>query len=443
MLNKNQTGKSRLMWLLILIPMLGITSVLFARTEKAINLDDNLRFTSGEVEMRWRQPEPLSGELISLKVVDEDNNPLSGSFVSHINNIQTSAPAPSKDDGSTPPPPAAFSVTTITNHYGNTLLPKEWVGHTVAISCHGYQTVDQILDPNGNETVAVLKKSDNPETERGQYVSLRNLMRIMVNGRNEILVKNGLIERVITIDELKGLARQFIQNPDKDSRLPEYVDFEMDIPGEGNYGTIKTTARHIFLLDYDRTASSGMINNIKYELSKAYNEARNEVCQREFGKDYDQCTESQQLFARYYYSAKISESYPQRYTVDSNGNIIKDVYEKGRSAAANPELAKTNKVNKDLRIRVSDNSLNAYVSTVMYEQENGQEHVLSESTPQKIYVNGDELNKYIDQAISDGNKFRLVRFQVNPEVLMGTVVDLKETVRNRMLLNYVEEGFQN
>ena len=39
MLNKNQTRRRRLMWLLLLIPMLGMTSVLFARTEKAVNTD--------------------------------------------------------------------------------------------------------------------------------------------------------------------------------------------------------------------------------------------------------------------------------------------------------------------------------------------------------------------------------------------------------------------
>ena len=39
MLNKNQTRRRRLMWLLLLIPMLGMTSVLFARTEKAVNTE--------------------------------------------------------------------------------------------------------------------------------------------------------------------------------------------------------------------------------------------------------------------------------------------------------------------------------------------------------------------------------------------------------------------
>ena len=41
MMNKNKTRKSRLMWLLLLIPMLGMTSVLFARTEKAVIIEDN------------------------------------------------------------------------------------------------------------------------------------------------------------------------------------------------------------------------------------------------------------------------------------------------------------------------------------------------------------------------------------------------------------------
>ena len=43
MMNKNKTRKRRLIWLLLLLPLLGITSVLFARTEKAVNLDDKLR----------------------------------------------------------------------------------------------------------------------------------------------------------------------------------------------------------------------------------------------------------------------------------------------------------------------------------------------------------------------------------------------------------------
>ena len=41
MMNKNKTSKRRLLWLLILVPMLGMTSVLFARTEEAVNIEDD------------------------------------------------------------------------------------------------------------------------------------------------------------------------------------------------------------------------------------------------------------------------------------------------------------------------------------------------------------------------------------------------------------------
>ena len=89
MMNKNKTRKSRLMWLLLLIPMLGMTSVLFARTEKAVNLDDKLRFTQSNVEMSFRLPEPM---------IDYS----SGSSAS----TRTSSSASAR---TVPPPPAAVT----------------------------------------------------------------------------------------------------------------------------------------------------------------------------------------------------------------------------------------------------------------------------------------------------------------------------------------------
>ena len=49
MMTKNKTRKRRIIWLLLLIPMLGMTSVLFARTEKAVNTDNEpVTVVSGE-----------------------------------------------------------------------------------------------------------------------------------------------------------------------------------------------------------------------------------------------------------------------------------------------------------------------------------------------------------------------------------------------------------
>ncbi len=356
MMNKNKTRRSRLMWLLLLIPMLGMTSVLFARTEKAVNLDDKLRFTQSDVEMTFRLPQPADAS------------------------------------------PAV--------------------------------TMPQFIRVIGDDEVITEELSREAERNDEMIIRQRNVMTIQINKNNEIYVNNGLIKRVITIDELKDLAKQFIQNPDNDSRLPVIVDYDID-----GYGTVQTTLKHVISFQYDRASSSAVCNDVRYELYKAYNELRDELCVSRFGKNYDQCTDSQQKFARAMYANKISEAQPKSY--DGEGNLIQTQV---RSAAANPELAKTNKVNKDLRIRVKGAPAWLYVSTVLFDNENGQDRFRSETTPKQIRV--EELDDYIDQAISDGIKIRKVRLSMQPDVPMGPIIDLKETIRNRMLLNLVMESYK-
>ena len=76
MLNKNQTRKRRLMWLLLLIPMLGITSVLFAHTEKSIGPDDILTLSLSNDNEGKESVDDNSTFQVSGKVVDQDGNPI-------------------------------------------------------------------------------------------------------------------------------------------------------------------------------------------------------------------------------------------------------------------------------------------------------------------------------------------------------------------------------
>ncbi|MBO7112475.1 MAG: hypothetical protein J6V75_00800, partial [Bacteroidaceae bacterium] len=211
MMNKNKTRRRRLMWLLLLIPMLGMTSVLFARTEKAVNLDDKLRFTQSNAEMTFRLPIPAD-------------------FYDAV-------------------------------------------------------TVGEYIRVIGDDEVI----SDEDRKPDEMIIRQRNVMTIQINKNNEIYVNNGLIKRVITIDELKDLAKQFIQNPDNDTRLPVIEDYDIE-----GYGIVKTTVKHVFSLQYDRSSSAGVWSDVRYELQKAYNELRDELCVSRFGKDYDQCSDSQQ-----------------------------------------------------------------------------------------------------------------------------------------------------
>ena len=378
MMNKNKTQKSRLIWLLLLVPMLGVTSVLFARTEKAVNLDDKLRFTQSNVEMAFRLPEPMD--------YYSSGTPAS---------TRTGSAASAR---TVPPPPAAV-------------------------------TRAEYIRVIGDDEEITEELSREAARKDEMIIRQRNVMTIQINKNNEIYVRNGLIKRVITIDELKDLAKQFIQNPDNDSRLPVIEDYDIE-----GYGTVQTTVKHVFSLQYDRSSSAGVWSDVRYELQKAYNELRDELCVSRFGKDYDQCTDSQQRFSRAMYANKISEAQPKEY--NAQGELIK---KEVKSAAGN-YVVKDDKVNKDLRIRVANSPVRLYVSTVMFDNENGQDRFRSETTPKQIRV--EELDDYIDQAISDGMKIRKVRLSMQPDVPMGPIIDLKETLRNRMLLLLVMESYK-
>jgi len=91
MLNKNQTRKRRLTWLLLLIPALGITSVLFARTEKSIGPDNMLNLSTSTVSDGMESVESatpavgITGKVrVSGKVVDQEGNPLASATLGII-----------------------------------------------------------------------------------------------------------------------------------------------------------------------------------------------------------------------------------------------------------------------------------------------------------------------------------------------------------------------
>lgn len=439
MLNKNQTGKRRLMWLLILIPALGITSVLFARTEKAVNLDDNLRFTSGNAEFKLRMPEPERGPLISIKLVDEDNNPVKTTFVTvERADREDLAPKPNRNPNSKtpPPPPAAVTRADMTTFDGYVLVPQTLDGHKIKLSAYGYETQEVTVGPNEKEMVLVLKKSANPEKEENVfYVAPRNHMTISVGKDGQLHVKNGLMDRDITIGELKSLIKQFIQNPDNDSRLPSIEEYDPGIPG---YDIIYTTLKHIMTLWYEAETPSGIMSDVRYETVKAYNEVRDELCMSKFGTHYDQCSDNQQLLARAYYPMKIADPISIRYRYDSDGKLNLTGYIEGTSAVAGKE--QDDNLSKDLRIKVTNNPLKIYASTVLFENVDGKEQLKSESSPQEITM--ESLNDYITQAISDGKRIRYTRFMIHPDAPEGVLASLKGMVSNRLLLSYIQESYK-
>ena len=137
----------------------------------------------------------------------------------------------------------------------------------------------------------------------------RNIMTVQVNKNNEIHVKNGVINRVIDISELKDIAKEFIANPDNNPSLPVIEEYNIE-----DYGVVYTTIKHVISLQTDRTTNYEIYFQVQHELSKAYTELRDAWARQTFGKELAKCDEkTEQPVARAVYASKISEAEPKQY----------------------------------------------------------------------------------------------------------------------------------
>ena len=133
-------------------------------------------------------------------------------------------------------------------------------------------------------------------------------MTVQVNKNNEIFVKNGVINRVIDISELKDIAKEFIANPDDNVNLPVHEEFNIQ-----DYGVVVTTVKHVISLQTDRTTNYEIYFQVQHELSKAYTELRDAWSRKTFGKKFSGLDEDQQAVVKGVYSNKISEAEPKQY----------------------------------------------------------------------------------------------------------------------------------
>ena len=143
MLNKNQTSKSRLMWLLLLIPMLGMTSVLFARTEKKADMIEleNIYPTDANLSAKLAQDGYLIGKVI------DDNGPVAEARISVINLN------------------GMVSYSSLTDQDGNFILREYNPEYMIRIIKTGYKEFKGIINSD-NPVVSLTKLKDNSNASK-------------------------------------------------------------------------------------------------------------------------------------------------------------------------------------------------------------------------------------------------------------------------------------
>lgn len=121
-------------------------------------------------------------------------------------------------------------------------------------------------------------------------VKERNMLKILVNAEGMILID----EQPTAITEVKQKVKDFVDNRGQDPNLSESPD------------------KAIVSLKTDRQTRYSTYIDMLDEVMGAYEELRNREAQQQFGRNYDQLTESQQEVIGDAYPKKISIAEPDQ-----------------------------------------------------------------------------------------------------------------------------------
>ena len=141
-------------------------------------------------------------------------------------------------------------------------------------------------------------------------VKERNLYLVFVNGSGSIMAGLEGKAELVDIRNLTNLAKEFVLNPYDDPNFPEKVDKEIDMP-DGSKWVYPVSEGVISLQTANETPYQVYIM-VQNELTRAFNEIRDEVANRKFGADFSELTEEQRKVITTAVPLKVSEAEPRK-----------------------------------------------------------------------------------------------------------------------------------
>ena len=187
----------------------------------------------------------------------------------------------------------------------------------------------------------MLPKKNNDENQEPPQVKENNVMQVLVSSQNKIKVTAGSLpdedfgpKYGLTIDpefgqyvvkrpeDLRQIAKDFISNKFKSEKYPamtnvsytfkEYDDDgkfveEHRLPSGKQYSIAEN---HVISLTTDRGTSYSLYFKVLHELYAAYNELRDEMSIKEYGKKFSELEPGQKGLINEYYKYRIFEAEP-------------------------------------------------------------------------------------------------------------------------------------
>ena len=155
--------------------------------------------------------------------------------------------------------------------------------------------------------VRVLPPMADPNVKQEDIkVKERNLLLVFVSGSGNIMAGG----KVITLDALKDKAKEFILNPLDDKDLPEKKPTVLDMP-DGSKWTYPVS-EGVISLQNTRDTSYEVYIQVQNELTRAFNEVRDEVAMAKFGSKFADLSEEERKVITKAIPMKISEAEPRK-----------------------------------------------------------------------------------------------------------------------------------
>ena len=150
-----------------------------------------------------------------------------------------------------------------------------------------------------------------PEDQQQEEIKVkeRNLFLVFINGRGDIMAGAAGKQEPIDLSQLKERAKEFIVNPMDDPNLPERIDKEIELANGGKW--VYPVSEGVISLQTTRDTNYQSYIMVQNELTRAFNEVRDEVALRKFGSKYSELTEDERNAVAKAVPLKISEAEPR------------------------------------------------------------------------------------------------------------------------------------
>ncbi len=150
-----------------------------------------------------------------------------------------------------------------------------------------------------------------PEDQQQEEVKVkeRNLFLVFINGRGDIMAGASGKQEPIDLSQLKERAKEFIVNPMDDPNLPERIDKEIELTDGSKW--VYPVSEGVISLQTTRDTNYQSYIMVQNELTRAFNEVRDEVAIRKFGAKFADLPEDQRNAISKAVPLKISEAEPR------------------------------------------------------------------------------------------------------------------------------------